>query len=112
VVPDAVRFDEYGGRDLLYLAEVDRPRPGAGEGLVAVKAAGINPGGASIREGKLAEQFPAEFPSGQGSDFAGVTAAVAVEAAGASQGDTVVVSAAASEVGSIACSCCGCAARQ
>ena len=40
--------------------------------LVRVRAAGINPGEAKIREGALHERWPATFPSGQGSDFAGV----------------------------------------
>ena len=68
----AVRFDRYGGRDVLYVADIDRPVPGAGEVLVEVRAAGINPGEAAIRTGALHEQFPATFPSGEGSDLAGV----------------------------------------
>jgi NADPH:quinone reductase-like Zn-dependent oxidoreductase len=68
----AVRFDHYGGVDVLDVRDVERPSPGAGQVLVRVKAAGINPGEASIREGKLHERFPATFPSGEGSDLAGV----------------------------------------
>ena len=37
-----------------------------------VKAAGINPGEAAIRSGALHDRWPATFPSGQGSDLAGV----------------------------------------
>jgi NADPH:quinone reductase-like Zn-dependent oxidoreductase len=36
------------------------------------RAAGINPGESKIREGLLHERWPATFPSGQGSDLAGV----------------------------------------
>jgi NADPH:quinone reductase-like Zn-dependent oxidoreductase len=43
--------------------------------LVTVKAAGINPGEAKIREGLLHERFPATFPSGEGTDLAGVVEA-------------------------------------
>ncbi|MEI9988929.1 MAG: NADP-dependent oxidoreductase [Rhizomicrobium sp.] len=68
----AVRFDTYGGIDVLRVVEVDRPVPGPGQVLVRVKAAGINPGEAAIREGAMAERWPATFPSGQGSDLAGV----------------------------------------
>jgi len=68
----AVRFDHYGGVEVLEVREVERPSPGAGEVLVRVKAAGINPGEVSIREGRMHERWPATFPSGQGSDFAGV----------------------------------------
>ena len=74
----AVRFDRYGGRDVLYVADIDRPVPGAGEVLVEVRAAGINPGEAAIRTGALHEQFPATFPSGEGSDLAGVVIEVGV----------------------------------
>ncbi len=72
----AVRFDRYGGRDVLYVADVPMPTPAAGEVVVAVRAAGINPGEASIRKGLLDERFPATFPSGQGSDLAGVVTEV------------------------------------
>ena len=72
----AVRFDHYGDADVLEVREVERPVPGEGEVLVEVKAAGINPGEAKIREGVLHDRFPATFPSGQGSDLAGVVAEV------------------------------------
>jgi NADPH:quinone reductase len=48
----------------------------AGEVLVAVRAAGVNPGEAKIREGLLDAVFPATFPSGEGSDLAGVVTEV------------------------------------
>jgi NADPH:quinone reductase-like Zn-dependent oxidoreductase len=72
----AVRFDRYGGIDVLYVADVDPPSPGPGQVQVQVKAAGINPGETSIRAGLYAERWPATFPSGEGSDFAGVVSAV------------------------------------
>ncbi len=68
----AVRFDRYGGPEVLEVREVDRPVPAPGEVLVGVKAAAINPGEISIREGLLDARWPATFPSGQGTDFAGV----------------------------------------
>jgi NADPH:quinone reductase-like Zn-dependent oxidoreductase len=71
-MPKAVKFDKYGGIEVLRVVEVARPVPGPGQVLVQVKAAGINPGEAAIREGAFAEEWPAKFPSGQGSDFAGV----------------------------------------
>ena len=51
-MPKAVRFDHYGGRDVLYIAEVEKPIPAPDEVLVAVRAAGINPGESAIREGR------------------------------------------------------------
>jgi NADPH2:quinone reductase len=86
----AVRFDRYGDRDVLYVADVPTPQPGPGEGLVEVRAAGINPGEASIRKGLLGERFPATFPSGQGTDLAGVITAVGEGVAGFAPGDEVL----------------------
>ena len=68
----AVRFDEYGPVTVLDVRDVPVPEPGQDQVLIRVKAAGINPGEAKIREGALHERWPATFPSGQGSDFAGV----------------------------------------
>ena len=72
----AVRFNEYGGPDVLEVVDVEVPSPGQGEVLVRVRAAAINPGERSIREGYLHDRFPATFPSGEGTDFAGVIEAV------------------------------------
>ena len=44
--------------------------------LVAVKAAAVNPGEIAIREGRLHERWPASFPSGEGTDLAGVVQAL------------------------------------
>ncbi|SKX65540.1 Putative oxidoreductase [Mycobacteroides abscessus subsp. bolletii] len=68
----AVQFDPYGGIDVLQVRDVPRPVPAPDEVLVQVRAAGINPGEAKIRTGMLHDRFPATFPSGQGSDLAGV----------------------------------------
>jgi NADPH:quinone reductase-like Zn-dependent oxidoreductase len=75
-VSRAVRFDHYGDRDVLYIADVDIPVPSAGEVVVAVRAAALNPGEAAIRAGALEQRFPTTFPSGEGSDLAGVVSAV------------------------------------
>jgi NADPH:quinone reductase len=72
----AVRFDQYGDRDVLYIAELEVPQPGPGEVLVEVRAASINPGETSIRKGFLHERWPTTFPSGQGTDLAGVVSAL------------------------------------
>ncbi|MEZ0092291.1 NADP-dependent oxidoreductase [Streptacidiphilus sp. EB129] len=71
-MPQAVRFDEYGDIDVLEVRDVPRPQLAADEVLVRVRAAGINPGENAIRSGALHELWPATFPSGQGSDLAGV----------------------------------------
>jgi NADPH:quinone reductase-like Zn-dependent oxidoreductase len=86
----AVRFDRYGGVDVLEVREVPRPAPGTGEVLVEVKAAGINPGEAMIRQGMFHEIFPATFPSGEGSDLAGVVTQVGLGVELFSVGDEVL----------------------
>src|SRR5579864_6576025 len=70
-MPKAVQFNQYGDVSVLGVVDVPRPTPGPGEVLVRVKAAGINPGEAKVRQGLLHERWPATFPSGEGSDLAG-----------------------------------------
>jgi NADPH:quinone reductase-like Zn-dependent oxidoreductase len=89
-MPRAVRFEKYGGIDVLHLVEVDRPVPGPEQVLVRVKAAGINPGEAAIREGVFAKQWPAKFPSGQGSDLAGIVEEVGTAVKNVAVGDEVI----------------------
>ena len=92
-MPKAVRFDEYGDVDVLQVVEVPRPVPGPGQVLVEVRAAAINPGEASIRTGVFAQRWPSTFPSGQGSDLAGVVAEVGAGVTGVTEvtvGDEVI----------------------
>jgi NADPH:quinone reductase-like Zn-dependent oxidoreductase len=86
----AVRFDEYGPVTVLDVRDVPVPAPGPGEVLIRVKAAGINPGEAKIREGALHERWPATFPSGQGSDFAGVVDSLGPDVTTVAPGDEVI----------------------
>lgn len=85
----AVRFERYGDVDVLEVVDVPRPTPGPGEVLVRIRAAGINPGEAKIREGAMHAMFPATFPSGQGSDLAGVVEVVGDGVGGLAVGDEV-----------------------
>jgi NADPH:quinone reductase-like Zn-dependent oxidoreductase len=89
-MPRAVRFDHYGDRDVLYLADVPVPVPSQGEVLVRAHAAGINPGEIAIRTGRLDSSFPATFPSGEGSDLAGIVTAVGSDVTAFSVGDEVL----------------------
>ncbi|MFJ5035531.1 NADP-dependent oxidoreductase [Streptomyces sp. NPDC088560] len=89
-MPLAVRFDEYGDIDVLEVREVPRPQLAADEVLVRVRAAGINPGENLIRSGALHERWPATFPSGQGSDLAGVVEETGSAVRGWSVGDEVI----------------------
>jgi NADPH:quinone reductase-like Zn-dependent oxidoreductase len=86
----AVKFDQYGGIDVLQVRDVPRREPREGQVLVEVRAAGINPGEAMIRKGALQDMFPATFPSGQGSDLAGVVAQVGTGVDAFKVGDEVL----------------------
>lgn len=86
----AVRFDHYGDVDVLNVVDVEAPAAGEGQVVVRVAAAGINPGEAAIRSGALHERWPATFPSGQGSDLAGVVTEVGSGVDGVSVGDEVI----------------------
>jgi NADPH:quinone reductase-like Zn-dependent oxidoreductase len=86
----AVRFQQYGGIEVLEVVEIDPPVPGPGQVLVRVEAAAINPGEAAIRTGALHDRWPATFPSGQGSDLAGVVAELGEGAEGFTSGDEVI----------------------
>jgi NADPH2:quinone reductase len=89
-VPRAVQFDEYGGLDVLTVRDVEVREPGKEEVVVEVKAAGINPGEAAIRTGALHDRFPATFPSGEGSDLAGIVKEVGIDVVGFAPGDEVL----------------------
>src|SRR3984957_8527165 len=86
----AVRFDHYGDRSVLYVTDVPIPAPASGEVVVEVKAAAINPGEAAIRSGALHDRFPATFPSGEGSDLAGVVFDLGSGVDGFAVGDPVL----------------------
>lgn len=86
----AVRFGDYGDVDVLRVDDVPVPDPGPGQVLVRVRAAGINPGETKIREGLLHERWPARFPSGQGSDLAGVVDRLGPDVTAVAPGDEVI----------------------
>ena len=73
----AIRVSAFGGPEVLRLEEVPNPGPAAGEVLVRVKAAGVNPYDTYMRAGSYASGNPT-LPWTPGSDAAGL-----VEAAGA-----------------------------
>src|SRR5262249_48174754 len=89
-MPRAVKFDRYGGIDVMRVVEIDQPVPGPKQVLIRMKAAGINPGEAMIRDGAFAKQWPATFPSGQGSDLAGIVEAVGSGVRNVRVGDEVI----------------------
>jgi NADPH:quinone reductase-like Zn-dependent oxidoreductase len=88
-MPKAVKFDTYGGREVLEVRDVEAPVATKGRAVVRVKAAGINPGEAAIRQG-LYKSFPTTFPSGEGTDFSGVVESVGDGVTSVKKGDEVI----------------------
>jgi NADPH:quinone reductase len=86
----AVRFDRYGDRSVLYVTDIPMPVPASDEVVVAIRATGINPGEVAIRTGALDSRFPATFPSGEGSDLAGVVSAIGDGVSDFALGDEVL----------------------
>jgi NADPH:quinone reductase-like Zn-dependent oxidoreductase len=68
----AAQFDAYGGPEVLHVATVERPRAGAGEVLVRVEAASVNPHDLFTRSGAMRLVSGRKFPLGTGLDFSGV----------------------------------------
>jgi len=85
----AIRIHAYGGPELMQLEDAPVPTCGAGDLLVRVVAAGINPIDWKIRSGAMAAQIPNSFPLTLGSDAAGIVTAVGGSVTGFELGDAV-----------------------
>ena len=83
----AVRVHKFGGPEVLQLEEVPDPSPGAGQVLVRVNAAGVNPVDTYVRSGSYAKLPP--LPYIPGGDGAGVVKAVGPDVAPLTPGDRV-----------------------
>ncbi|MBB2917085.1 NADP-dependent oxidoreductase [Cupriavidus alkaliphilus] len=85
----AVLIDRHGGSDVIRLGEVARPEPAAGEVLIRVACAGVNPADWKCREGFLSAFMQASFPFVLGFDASGVVAAVGAGVTGFVRGQRV-----------------------
>jgi NADPH:quinone reductase-like Zn-dependent oxidoreductase len=68
----AIQYAQYGGPDVLRLADVPDPEPGPGQVRVALRAASVIPADWKLRAGHLKQYFPISFPKIPGRDGAGV----------------------------------------
>jgi NADPH:quinone reductase-like Zn-dependent oxidoreductase len=85
----AVIYAEYGGPEVLHVAEVEERTAGPGQVGIAVRAAGVNPIDFKQRSGALAEFMPLELPVVDGREAAGVVDEVGA-GADATIGDEVL----------------------
>jgi NADPH:quinone reductase-like Zn-dependent oxidoreductase len=86
----AIVIEGYGGPDRLVLRERPEPKPGAGEILVRVRAAGVNPVDWKIRRGDLQMVLRLGFPYIPGGDIAGEVVDVGAEVTRFRSGDAIV----------------------
>jgi NADPH2:quinone reductase len=85
----AIRAHSFGGPDVLQLDEIDDPAVGAGEVVVDVRAAGVNPADTYMRNGTYA--IVPELPYIPGGDAAGTVSAIGLGVDGFSVGERVFV---------------------
>ncbi len=85
----AILVREIGAPEVMKVEEVPQPKPGAGQVLVRVRAAGVNPVETYIRSG--AYPIKAPLPYTPGSDAAGTVEAVGEGVTRAKPGDRVYV---------------------
>ncbi len=83
-----VKFEEYGGPEVLQYTESEQPKPKAHEVLIEVKAVGVNYADTARREGKYV--VPTELPYIPGSEAAGVVVETGAEVTRFKAGDRVV----------------------
>lgn len=85
----AVRLHEFGGADKLIYEDASRPSAGAGEVLVRVHAAGVNPVDWKVREGYLEDMASHTLPLILGWDVSGTVEAFGGGVTGFAAGDAV-----------------------
>jgi alcohol dehydrogenase len=86
----AAQINSYGGKEVVEtVADAPRPPAGAGQVLVEVRAAAVNPFDFKVREGYMKEFIPLEFPATLGGDVAGTVAEIGEDITGFTVGQTV-----------------------
>ncbi|MBO3753028.1 NADP-dependent oxidoreductase [Streptosporangiaceae bacterium NEAU-GS5] len=85
----AVRFDHFGGPEVLHLGRADAPQPQAGQIRVRVRAAGVSPADVALRSGGTAMSARLRLPHIPGVDAAGVVDAIGDGVDGVAVGDDV-----------------------
>lgn len=86
----AMVLNEFGGPDVLHMAEIERPALSTGNVIVQIAYAGVNPADWKAREGWLARYFQYQFPFIVGFDAAGIVVEVGEGVERLTTGDRVV----------------------
>jgi NADPH:quinone reductase-like Zn-dependent oxidoreductase len=86
---NAIRMHTYGGAEVLLYEEAQRPRVRAGEVLIRVHAAGVNPLDCKVRAGELREVIQCKLPLIPGWDVSGVVEEVGAGVSQFKRGDEV-----------------------
>lgn len=98
----AVRIHSYGGAEVLVYEDAPRPQPQAGEVLIHVHAAGVNPVDWKMREGRIGSSQTLDRPLILGMDVAGVVEEVGPGVTTLQRGQAVYGMAATSRSGAYA----------
>jgi NADPH:quinone reductase len=83
----AIVVKQFGGPEVLQLAEIPTPQPGAGQILVKIAAIGVNPADTYMRTGTYAVK--PQLPYTPGGDAAGAVEALGTGVTGWKKGDRV-----------------------
>lgn len=92
----------YGSNDVVEYGDLPMPRPGAGQLLVKVHAAGVNPVDYKIRNGAMKRVVPLPMPLVLGSEFSGVVEQVGAGVSRFQAGDAVFARMAIRHIGAYA----------
>src|SRR5205809_6598966 len=85
----AIRVHKFGGPEVLQLDDVPDPKPGPGEVVVRIRAAGVNPVDAYIHTGTYVRKPP--LPYTPGADGAGEVESVGAGVTDFKPGDRVYI---------------------
>jgi len=84
-----IQFDQFGGPDVLHLAEAPDPHPGHGQVRVRLRAVGVNPFDTKLRAGAMEAMFRTRLPAIPGGEIAGVVDEIGQEVTEIAVGDEV-----------------------
>ncbi|MBX3593061.1 NADP-dependent oxidoreductase [Sphingomonas sp.] len=85
----ALLLTRYGGPETARISEIPAPMPGAGDLLIRVQAAGLNPVDFKTRAGMLRPVLRFDLPVVMGNELAGIVEAVGAEVRDFAPGDRV-----------------------